>query len=110
MFLSYMADLGVNNPVRNSDPQHVSLTYVLYAGDGPSVKVRLGYNVPLTLRGDVNGDKVVDVTDVSDLINVVLGKVSAHDLPGDCHVAGNEGIDVEDISTLINIVLGKGNQ
>ena len=82
----------------------------VYAGDGPSVKVRLGYNVPLTLRGDVNGDKVVDVTDVSDLINVVLGKVSAHDLPGDCHVAGNEGIDVEDISTLINIVLGKGNQ
>ncbi len=56
------------------------------------------------LRGDVNGDGIVDITDVNMVINMVLGKVeetSAADFDG------NGIIDITDVNTIINIVLGK---
>ena len=56
-------------------------------------------------RGDLNGDDSVDVSDVSIMIDMVLGKqeqdLSVADLNGD----GN--VDVSDVNALIDIVLGK---
>ena len=55
-----------------------------------------------TLRGDVNGDGNVDVSDVTALINMILGTVEkddAYDFDGD-------GIlNVTDVTSLINIIL-----
>ena len=62
------------------------------------------YNPLNNVRGDLNGDKVVDVTDVNIMIDMVLGKqavTTAADLTGD----GN--VDVADVNALIDIVLGK---
>ena len=55
-------------------------------------------NVP----GDVNGDGVVDVVDINEVINVMLGKsdIAAADVTGDGTA------DVEDINAIINIMLG----
>ena len=64
------------------------------------------------VRGDVNGDEIVDVTDVSDLIKVVL------DNRGDDAQINNQAykwgdlnhdrmIDVTDLTVMLNIILGK---
>ena len=63
---------------------------------------------PVELReGDLNGDGNVDVTDVSMLIDVVLGKPAplADGVVTDLNGDGN--VDVTDVSRLIDIVLGK---
>ena len=57
--------------------------------------------------GDLNGDGNVDVTDVSILIDVVLGKdvTLADGANTDLNSDGN--VDVTDVSLLIDIILGK---
>ena len=59
---------------------------------------------PAQVRGDLNGDGFVDVTDLGALINILLGKaqfIPAADLTGDSMV------DITDVSRLIDIILGK---
>ncbi len=53
--------------------------------------------------GDVNGDGIVDVSDVNIVINVMLGKESntLADLTGDGKT------DISDVNTVINLMLGK---
>ena len=69
-------------------------------------KRKLGeFDEPTSLRGDVNSDGKVDVTDVTDLISYILtGNATGIDL-----VAANAslegGIDVEDVTAIIGRVL-----
>ena len=68
----------------------------------------LKYNPVPSLPGDLNRDARYDVADVSQLINVVLGKATLDvGLTGDLTGDGKE--DVADVSLLINIVLGKAD-
>ncbi len=56
------------------------------------------------VEGDVNGDGIVDISDVNEVINIVLGKsaqVSAAD------VDGSGTVDISDVNAIINIMLGK---
>ncbi len=58
--------------------------------------------------GDVNGDGLVNVTDVTATINIILGK--AEDGPTDRDAAdmdGNGIINVSDVTAIINLILGK---
>lgn len=55
-------------------------------------------------RGDINGDGSVDVSDVSALINTILGV--AHYTTYLTDVTGNGSVDVSDVTSLINIILG----
>lgn len=57
-----------------------------------------------TLPGDLNGDGVVDVSDVNIAINIILGKA---DYQSTADLNGDGTVDVSDINALINIVLGK---
>ena len=56
------------------------------------------------VRGDLNGDGIVDVTDVSLAIDIVLGKA---ELNPAADLDGNGEVDVTDVSMMIDIVLGK---
>ena len=58
-------------------------------------------------RGDLNGDEKVDVTDVSLLIDVVLGKETSLAEGAEPDLNNDTNIDVTDISLLIDIVLGQ---
>lgn len=72
-----------------------------------------GLDLPAWRRGDINGDKIVDIDDVTRLIDVVLGKdVEYHPLAADCNIeGGDEGIDIDDVTKLIQYVLtGKWSQ
>ena len=60
------------------------------------------------LKGDVNLDGKVDVTDVNILVNIVLGKDSADNYDGRAYITeGDTVVDVSDINAVVNIVLGK---
>ena len=57
--------------------------------------------------GDVNGDGIVDISDMNALINVVLSRESADKYEGRADVTGDGVVDISDINAVINIVLGK---
>ncbi len=59
------------------------------------------------IRGDINGDRKVDVSDVNAVINIMLGKTQASDFPGEANVDGQGNVDVSDVNRIINIMLGK---
>jgi len=59
------------------------------------------------LKGDVDGNGVVDITDANILINIVLGKDQASNYGGRADVTGEGDIDVSDINAVLNIILGK---
>ena len=60
--------------------------------------------MPEGLKGDVNGDGVVDVADVNLIISIMLGKTAA--VPA-ADVNGDGIVDVSDANLTINIMLGK---
>ena len=70
------------------------------------VTVTVNFEKPQVL-GDLNGDGMVDVTDVSQLINVVLGKTVELAEGAVCDLNSDGNVDVTDVSLLIDIVLGK---
>ena len=57
------------------------------------------------LRGDLNGDGLVDVSDVNIIIDMVLGKQTPDLAKADLN--GDGQVDVTDVSSVIDIVLGK---
>ncbi len=63
---------------------------------------------PDPIKGDVNGDGTVDVSDVNLVINIMLGKMVASDeLQVASDVNGDGRVDVTDVNVIINIMLGK---
>lgn len=56
------------------------------------------------VAGDVNGDGAVDVTDVNEAINMILGKAVMDTI---ADLDGNGTVDVSDVNHIINIILGK---
>ena len=59
------------------------------------------------LKGDVDGNGKVDVTDVNIVVNIILGKDSADNYDGRADVNGVDGVDVSDVNAIVNIILGK---
>ena len=59
------------------------------------------------MRGDVNLDGVVDVTDVNIVINIILGNDQAENYDRRAYITDDDDIDVSDVNALINIILGK---
>ena len=56
------------------------------------------------LKGDVNGDGKVNVSDVTALVNMILGVIPKDFTRGDVNGDGN--INVSDVTALINLILG----
>ncbi len=56
-----------------------------------------------SITGDVNGDGKVNVTDVTTLVNMILGVIPKNEERGD--VDGNGIVNVSDVTALVNIIL-----
>lgn len=64
--------------------------------------------VVTTLRGDVNNDGKVDISDVNIVINIMLGKDSADNYDGRAYITeGDTSVDISDVNAVINIMIGK---
>ena len=59
---------------------------------------------PLFIIGDVNLDGHVNVSDVTALVNMILGVTEMEPLLGDLNADGR--VNVSDLTTLVNIILG----
>lgn len=55
----------------------------------------------------MNGDGLVDITDVNILINIVLGKTDAKEIDGRADINEDYVIDITDVNLLLNLILGK---
>lgn len=59
------------------------------------------------LRGDVNGDGVVDIADVNCLINIILGVDDEFNYNCRALVTEDLKVDIADVNQAINIILGQ---
>ena len=57
------------------------------------------------IAGDVNGDGRIDISDVTCVVNIILGK--GIDENGMADVNGDGLVNISDVTTLVNIILGK---
>ena len=55
-------------------------------------------------QGDVNMDGTVDVSDVTDLVGMILGNSEANEM---ADVNGDDEVNVSDVTTLVAFILGK---
>ncbi len=79
-----------------------TITVASTEGDAPPATCKI--TVRDTVSSDVNGDGRVNVSDVSALINMILGITPMDQTTGD--VNGDGRVNVSDVSALINIILG----
>lgn len=70
----------------------LTLTVTLPTPENPGVK------------GDVNGDGAVDITDVNIIVSIILNQAVPTGVNGD--VNGDNVVDTADINTVLNIILG----
>ena len=73
---------------------------VLYVDD-----VELIYLKDDVKKGDVNADGQVDISDVVELVNIILGSAEDAD-NSSADVNGDTNIDISDVVELVNIILG----
>ena len=83
------------------DPAHTGADYAHIDG-GPS---NPGYftEKPAFIRGDVNGDSSVNISDVTTLIDLLLGGTTISNPAADCNQ--DSSINISDVTALVNYVL-----
>ncbi len=59
------------------------------------------------VKGDINGDGVVDVDDMNIIINIIVGKANVANFSEVADVNGSGVVDVDDMNIIINIIVGK---
>ncbi len=86
----------VQNSSSKTVPVYVDNFTVYYTGEqgGPGEG----------LKGDVNGDGSVDISDVNAVINIMLGKAQPTAV---ADFSGDGIVDITDVNGIINIMLGK---
>ncbi len=64
------------------------------------------YSPVVPVKGDVDNNGEVDVTDVNILLNIILGLDDAANYNGRADVTGEGDVDVADVNAVINLILG----
>lgn len=66
---------------------------------------QLGNEMLISSQGDVNGDKGLNVTDVTMLVNHILGVHEDLFIVGNADVSGDGQINVSDVTEMVNLIL-----
>ncbi|MBO4813775.1 MAG: hypothetical protein J5523_02315, partial [Muribaculaceae bacterium] len=115
------AGLGTNNTTDYNFPINgVNTEYQYFRFEVSEVRGKGGYMnnhyvfqlaelaltgiTPSIIDGDVNGDGKVNVTDVTALVNMILGVITKDETRAD--VNGDGKVNVSDVTALVNIILG----
>ncbi|MGM9869261.1 MAG: family 10 glycosylhydrolase [Sodaliphilus sp.] len=89
--------------VKAADDASVML-YIYAAGNGLAAYQLSKSAIQPSLRGDVNGDGRVDVSDTTSLINMVLGIAETDVQVAD--INGDGKVDVSDVTALVSLIIG----
>ncbi len=97
-----MGDLELEDGLSFIEPEggHFYNAAVCDASNNVATRVVIGSN---KLRGDVNGDGKVNVSDVTTLINMILNVIPKDMDRGD--INGDSKLNVSDVTALVNIIL-----
>ncbi len=94
--------ISVQYGTEGGQPCVTLLTFKCYNGMAV-YKIGKGVSGQETLKGDINGDGVVNVTDATSLVNKVLGTGNYDD--SICDMNGDGVINVTDVTALVNLIL-----
>lgn len=70
---------------------------------------RAWFQLASSSLGDVNGDKSINVTDVTMMVDYILGKAPAGFIIDNADVNSDESIDITDVTVLVDIILSGNN-
>ena len=87
----YSLPAGMVKNAAGEENEHIFIRFTYEQGEAPQ------------MPGDVTGDGKVDIADVNEVINVMLGK-SSNDK---ADVTGEGNVDIADVNAVINLMLGK---
>jgi len=86
--------LGENNTLCNPDGEQTTKINAFHA-----------YFQVNSSQGDVNGDGEVNVTDVTSLVNHILGNDNSAFIIDNADITGDEDITITDVTALVNLIL-----
>ena len=90
------------------------LYYLSPTRNRPRAKAKAGkdrkMNTKETLKGDANGDGKVNVTDIVEMVNHILGSESDKFLFDAADVNEDGKVNVTDIVMVVNIILGSSSR
>ena len=95
--------IAVQYGTEGGEPSVTLLTYKNYNGLA-IYKIGKGVSGGTTTKGDINGDGTINETDVTALVNKILGSASYSDSV--CDINGDGTVNVTDVTTLVNMILG----
>ena len=97
----------LNIDVEGEGDDEVATIFTFKAYNGMAV-YQMGKNLtpgPVPgLKGDINADGIVNVSDVTALVNKILGEAEYTDAV--CDIDGNGTVNVSDVTALVNLILG----
>ena len=94
----------INGIVQVVGRQYGTSTVTVSSVDGMATPDSCVVTVAAANSGDVNGDGKVNVSDVTMLVNMILGTATMNQEAAD--VNGDGRVNVSDVTALINIILG----
>ena len=104
----FYGDPDVIAYVSSRDDRTLPCTVITSVNDLPDYASAAGENAVPVMTGDVNGDGLVDVLDVTALIGHVMGQTPERFILSNARVAGggeDRAVDVSDVTSLIQHVL-----
>lgn len=88
-------------------PYGVTVLKLPYGVDYAYTDIYPNPDTPMYLKGDVDGNGVVDVTDATTLINIIVAHENENKYNGRADVNTDGSVDYTDVNAVINIYLGK---
>ena len=90
--------------VKDANGNEVSLNDMSFTMPDSNVTITVTWKY-VGVKGDVNRDGNVDISDVVALVNIILNSSSDHQAEADLNNDGD--IDISDVVALVNIILGQ---
>ena len=90
--------------VKDANGNEVSLNDMSFTMPDSNVTITVTWKLA-GVKGDVNGNGTVDISDVVALVNIILNSSSDHQAEADLNNDGD--IDISDVVALVNIILGQ---
>ena len=89
------------------DEETAELRIIVYSEDYSDYNsYSIQFKKPILL-GDVNGDKLITIADVTALLNIILEKKGENEA---ADVNGDHSVTIADVTALVNIILKKNNE
>ena len=106
------AVLAVGNDVASGTYEAQITNCIITKADGTQLKLvdaKFDIVVNNVTLGDANGDNEVNVSDIVEVVNYILGNPSAGFVPAAADLNNDNEVNVTDIVMMVNIIMSGGN-